>query len=179
MRWRYLSQTANLLAAVNRSRLPSDADYWAYPAKALFGPIGARTAVLESDSAGNWVASSYLWASVGDWARLGQLMLSDGRWGTQQVLPPGWLAFAMAPATTQGEGRGYGAQTWRIGDPEHGECKGFGLPPDTIAMTGHWGQVLAMVPSREAVIVRLGWTFRRKQFDSCTFVAAALKALPH
>lgn len=179
VRWRYLSQTANLLAAVNRSRLPSDADYWAYPAKALFGPIGARTAVLESDSAGNWVASSYLWASVGDWARLGQLMLSDGRWGTQQVLPPGWLAFAMAPATTQGEGRGYGAQTWRIGDPEHGECKGFGLPPDTIAMTGHWGQVLAMVPSREAVIVRLGWTFRRKQFDSCTFVAAALKALPH
>ncbi len=178
-RWRYLSQTANLLAAIDRSRLPSDADYWAYPAQALFGPIGARTAVLESDTAGNWVASSYLWASVGDWARLGQLMLSDGRWGTQQVLPPGWLAFAMAPATAQGEGRGYGAQTWRIGDPEHGECKGHGLPPDTIAMSGHWGQVLAMVPSREAVIVRLGWTFRRKQFDNCVFVAQALKALPH
>ena len=40
-------------------------------------------------------------------------------------------------------------------------------------------RVLAMVPSREAVIVRMGWTFRRKQFDSCAFVAAALKALPH
>jgi hypothetical protein len=25
----------------------------------------------------------------------------------------------------------------------------------------------------------MGWTFRRKQFDSCAFVAAALKALPH
>jgi CubicO group peptidase (beta-lactamase class C family) len=178
-RWRYLSQTANLLAAVDRYRLGSDAEYWAYPAKALFGPIGATTAVLESDTAGHWVASSYLWASVGDWARFGQLMLADGRWGTQQVLPPGWLAFAMAQSTAQGEGRGYGAHTWRIGDPDSGECKGYGLPADTIAMSGHWGQVLAMVPSREAVIVRMGWTFRRKQFDSCAFVAAALKALPH
>jgi CubicO group peptidase (beta-lactamase class C family) len=106
-------------------------------------------------------------------------MLADGRWGTQQVLPPGWLAFAMAQSTAQGEGRGYGAHTWRIGDPDSGECKGYGLPADTIAMSGHWGQVLAMVPSREAVIVRMGWTFRRKQFDSCAFVAAALKALPH
>ena len=177
-RWRYLSQTANLLAAVNRSRLASDADYWSYPAKALFDPIGATTAILESDTTGNWVASSYLWASVGDWARLGQLMLSDGRWGTQQVVPPGWLAFAMTPSTPQGEGRGYGAHTWRIGDPEHGECKGHGLPADTIGMSGHWGQLLAMVPSRQAVIVRLGWTFRRKQFDGCAFVAEALRALP-
>jgi CubicO group peptidase (beta-lactamase class C family) len=178
-RWRYLSQTANLLAAVDRARLPSDADYQAYPARALFDPIGARSAVLESDSAGNWVASAYLWASVGDWARLGQLMLADGRWGTQQVLPPGWLKFAATPATALGEGTGYGAHTWRIGDPQHGECKGHGLPADTLAMVGHWGQIVAMVPSREAVIVRLGWTFRRGQFDSCAFLAAALQALPH
>ena len=178
-RWRYLSQTANLLAAVSRSRMASDAAYWAYPAQALFRPIGATTAVLETDTAGNWVGSSYLWASVGDWARFGQLMLNDGRWGSQQILPPGWLRLAATPALAQGEGRGYGAQVWRIGDPEHGECKGHGLPPDTLAMIGHWGQVLAMVPSREAVIVRLGWTFRRKQFDSCAFVAEALRALPH
>lgn len=178
-RWRYLSQSANLLAAVNRSRLASDTDYWAYPGRVLFGPIGATTAVLETDTAGNWIASSYLWASVGDWARLGQLMLQDGRWGAQQVLPPGWLRLATTPATTTGEGHAYGAQTWLIGDPVDGECKGRGLPPDTIAMSGHWGQIVAMVPSREAVIVRLGWTFRRKQFDSCAFVAAALQALPH
>ena len=177
-RWRYLSQTANVLAAVHRSRLPSDADYWAYPAKALFDPIGASTAQMETDTAGNWVASSYLWASVGDWARIGQLMLSDGRWGTQQVLPPGWLAFAMSPSTAQGEGRAYGAHTWRLGDPQHGECRSHGVPADTIGMIGHWGQMLAMVPSREAVIVRLGWTFRRKQFDACAFVAEALRALP-
>ena len=152
--------------------------YWAYPAKALFDPIGARTAVLETDRAGNWVGSSYLWASVGDWARLGQLMLQDGRWGKQQVLPPGWLAFASTPSTAQGEGRAYGAQTWRYGDPQEGRCKSHGVPPDTLAMGGHWGQVVAMVPSRDAVIVRLGWTFRGGQFDSCALIASVLKTLP-
>lgn len=177
-RWRYLSQTANLFSAVVRSRFANDAQYWAYPQTALFGPIGATTAVLETDTAGNWVGSSYLWASVGDWARLGQLMLADGRWGTQQVLPPGWLRYASARATPDGDGRGYGAQTWRIGDPDAGECKGRGLPPDTLAMSGHWGQIVAMVPSRELVVVRLGWTYKRGQFDSCAFVAEALKAVP-
>jgi CubicO group peptidase (beta-lactamase class C family) len=178
-RWRYLSATANLMAGVARGRFISDADYWAYPTKALFEPIGATSALLETDSNGNWVGSSYLWASTGDWARLGQLMLNDGRWGDTQVLPPGWLKLAGTPSTAQGEGQGYGAHTWLIGNPVAGECKGYvGVPADTVAMMGHWGQVVATVPSREAVIVRLGWTFKHSQFDACAFVAEVLKALP-
>lgn len=177
-RWRYLSASANLLAAVSRGRFTNDADYWAYPAKAIFEPIGARHAVLETDRSGNWVGSSYLWASAGDWARLGQLMLNDGRWGDQQVLPPGWLTRAATPSTTQGEGRGYGAHTWLSGNAKEGQCKGRDVPADTLSMSGHWGQVVAMVPSRETVIVRLGWTFKRDQFDACALIADVLKTLP-
>ncbi len=180
-RWRYLSQSANLMGAVARGRFANDAEYWAYPAKALFNPIGATTAVLESDTNGNWVSSSYLWASVGDWARLGQLMLNDGRWGASnevQVLPPGWLQRASTPSTPDGEGRGYGAQTWLYGNPQAGVCKDRGIPPDTLVMGGHWGQVVAMIPSRDAVILRMGWTFNRAQFDSCAWIAGVLKALP-
>jgi len=177
-RWRSLSQTANLLAAVDRARMRTDADDWTYRRRALFDPIGARTATLETDAAGNWVGSPYLWASVGDWARLPQLMLQDGRRDGRPVLPPGWWAFASTPATADGDGRGYGAQSWRIADPQAGRCRTSGLPPDTLAMSGHWGQVLAMVPSRDAVIVRLGWTFRSGQFDSCAFLAQVLATLP-
>ncbi len=177
-RWRYLSASANLLAAVTRGRFADDAAYWAYPAQALFGPIGAHSAVLETDAAGNWVGSSYLWASVGDWARLGQLLLADGRWGDRQVLPPGFLALAARPAVPDGEGRGYGAQAWRLGDPVGGECRGRGLPQDVIAMSGHWGQLVAVVPSRDAVLVRLGWTFDGSRFDECRFVRELLQALP-
>jgi CubicO group peptidase (beta-lactamase class C family) len=178
-RWRYLSATANLLGAVARGRFASDADYWAYPRQALFEPIGARSAVLETDQSGNWVGSSYLWASVGDWARLGQLMLQDGQWDGKQVLPAGWLKLAGTPSQTAGPGRGYGAMSWRYGDPQAGECRGFaGVPADTVVMGGHWGQIVAVVPSKDAVVVRLGWTFKRGQFDACTLLSDTLAALP-
>ena len=179
-RWRYLSQSANLMSAVASGRFDNDADYWAYPAKALFAPIGATTAVMETDTSGTWVGSSYLWASVGDWARLGQLMLQDGRWGSAkeiQVLPPGWLQRAKTQSTLSGAGRGYGAQTWLYGNPNEGTCKGRGIPEDTLAMGGHWGQMVAMIPSRELVIVRLGWTFDREQFNNCRLIGDVLKAL--
>ncbi len=177
-RWRYLSTSANLLAAVSRGRFETDAQYWAYPRSALFDPIGARSAVMETDVSGNWIASSFMWASTADWARIGELLRKDGRWGDKEVLPPGFLKLALTPATASGEGKAYGAQTWLIGEPTHGTCKGHGLPPDTIAMEGHWGQIVAVVPSREAVIVRLGWTFKRGQFSACKFVAEVLGALP-
>lgn len=177
-RWRYLSASANLLAAVARGRFATDAEYWAYPRQALFDPIGARSAQLETDNAGNWVGSSYLWASVADWARLGQLMLQDGQWRGQQVLPPGWLARASTPASASGEGQGYGAMSWLYGNPQAGLCKAHaGVPADTVVMGGHWGQIVAVVPSRDAVVVRLGWTFRQSQFDACKLLADVLSAL--
>jgi CubicO group peptidase (beta-lactamase class C family) len=177
-RWRYLSTSANLMAAAARGRFQNDTLYWAYPRQALFEPIGAHSAVLETDVSGNWLASSFMWASTADWARIGELLRNDGRWGGKQVLPPGFLKLALTPAAASGEGKAYGAQTWLIGEPTHGECRGQGLPPDTIAMEGHWGQIVAVVPSREAVIVRLGWTFKRGQFNACRFVAELLAALP-
>lgn len=175
-RWLYLSASTNIAARVLRSHFESDVAYWAWPRQTLFEPIGARSAVLETDAAGTWIGSSYLWASSGDWARLGQLMLDDGRWNGQAVLPPGFLARATRPAVASGEGRGYGWQTWLIGTPEVGKCAGQ-VPEDTIAMRGHWGQIVAMVPSRRAVIVRLGWTFSRDQFDGCAFVRDVLATL--
>ncbi len=177
-RWRYLSQSANLLSAVARAQFPTDGEYWAYPQRSLFWQIGANSAVMETDASGNWVGSSYLWASVGDWARLGQLMMNDGKWAERQVIPQGWLARAKTQSTSGGEGQGYGAQTWLYGNPQAGRCKGMGLPEDTLAMGGHWGQVVAMIPSREVVIVRLGWTFKQNQFSACQLIADVLKALP-
>jgi hypothetical protein len=35
-----------------------------------------------------------------------------------------------------------------------------------------------MVPSRDAVVVRLGWTFDSSQFDGCQFVSDVLATLP-
>jgi len=176
-RWRYLSATANLLAAVDRGRFATDAAYWQYPRTALFDPIGAKSATLETDTSGTWVGSSYLWASLGDWARLGQLMLQDGQWGGVQVLPPGWLKRASTPATAEGDGPGYGAMSWLYGNRKVGECKAYpGVPEDMVAMGGHWGQVVAVVPSQDAVVVRMGWI--HGPYDECKVLADVLSSLP-
>ncbi len=178
-RWQYLSATTNILSAVARAQFTSDADYWAYPRTALFEPVGARSATIESDTDGTWVGGSYGWASATDWARLGQLMMDDGSWQGEQVLPPGWLELATTPALSQGEGRGYGAQTWLLGDPVAGDCKDTpGIPADAIAMEGHWGQMVAMVPSKDAVVTRMGWTVADDVYDNCQFLADVLAELP-
>ena len=175
-RWRYLSATANLLSAVDRGRFNDDASYWDYPRKALFDPIGAKSAVMETDTHGTWVGSSYLWASTGDWARLGQLMLQDGVWGGKQVLAPGWLQRARTPSVSQGEGSAYTAMSYLYGDKANGECrKTPGIPEDTLAWSGHWGQTVAMIPSRGVVVVRLGWV--HGPYDDCKLVSDLLASL--
>jgi CubicO group peptidase (beta-lactamase class C family) len=177
--WEYLSATSNILAAVTRSLFATDEEYRRYAGTSLFTPLAADSATLQTDTAGTWVASSYQWASVRDWAKFGRLMLNDGQWQGQQVIPSGWWQLAGTPAMASGPGVGYGAQTWRLGDPVEGACKDTpGVPADTLAMEGHWGQIVAMVPSRDAVVVRLGWTFEKGQFDQCQFVSDVLAALP-
>jgi hypothetical protein len=175
--WEYLSATSNILAAVTRAQFATDQEYIDYSRTALFDPIGVRTATLQPDASGTWVASSYLWASAGDWARLGQLMLDDGGWNGTQVFPQGWTALARTPAVSTGEGHGYGAQTWLPAQNADGECASTpGYPKDTLLMEGHWGQVVAMVPSKDAVIVRLGWSIDT-DFDGCQFVADVASTL--
>jgi len=177
--WEYLSATSNILADVVKAQFATDEQYWTHSKDALFDPIGLTSATLETDTTGTWVGSSYLWASVTDWARLGQVMLDDGRWDGRQVLPPGWLDLAATPAMPDGDGHGYGAQTWIPGDPIGGECKDTpGIPRDTLSMEGHWGQLVAMIPSKNAVIVRLGWTFESDQFDACRFISDVAATLP-
>jgi CubicO group peptidase (beta-lactamase class C family) len=176
--WEYLSATTNILAAVTRGQFATEQEYVDYAYASLFTPVGVTTATLQTDASGTWVASSYVWASTADWARLGQLMLKDGTWDGKQVLPTGWWALAGTPAVPSGEGHGYGAQTWIPGEPNDGECASTpGYPKDTLLMEGHWGQIVAMIPSRDAVIVRLGWSIDA-DFDGCSFVADVAAALP-
>lgn len=176
--WEYLSASTNILAAVVKAQFATDAEYVSYSKSALFEPLGLTTATLSTDASGTWVGSSYLWASTADWARLGQLMLDDGRWKGTQVIPSGWWKLAGTPAMPSGEGHGYGAQTWIPGIADGGECATTpGYPKDALLMEGHYGQVVAMVPSKAAVIVRLGWSVDA-DFDGCAFVADVAKTLP-
>ena len=77
--------------------------------------------------------------------------------------------------------RGQG-QVWRWG-PGGGSPEGksgdtaFGLPVDTFWMLGHDAQSVAIVPSKQIVVVRLGLTPSHLNYKPQALLAAVIKAV--
>ena len=174
-RWRYSSATTNLISGAIR-RIVGDADYVAFPRRALFDRIDMHRAVLETDARGNFIGSSFVWATARDWARFGQLYLDDGMWNGERILPEGWVKYSHTPAPAAPD-RQYGAHFWlRIADG-YRRTPPVALPADAFHAVGHEGQFVTIVPSRRVVIVRLGLTRTPGAWAHDEFVARVLHAL--
>lgn len=175
-RWAYASGTSNIVSYVLRSRFKDKADYLALPRRHLFNPLGMRTAVIEPDASGTFTASSFMYASARDWARLGLLFLRDGVWFGHRILPEGWVARSLTPARGSADAL-YGSHFWLKlpGSPHLGEPP---MPTDSFYMLGHDGQVVAMVPSRELVIVRLGLSRKHQSWRPERVLGAIAAAFP-
>lgn len=166
-KWVYSSGTTNLLCEALRESFDEDREYWDFPQRELFDPLGMTSAVFELDASGTFVGSSYCFATARDWARFGQLYLDDGVVKGRRILPEGWAAGAADP--TKGSKHRYGRHFWLPRDQT--------LPAGTFYCRGFEGQLIAIVPEKRAVIVRLGSTRDRKAFDPDVFVTSILKAL--
>lgn len=168
----YSSGTANIVARVVRDCFGDPDVQRDFVERELFEPLGIRTAVLELDRSGSFIGSSFAFMSGRDWARLGQLYLDDGVWQGRTILPEGWVAYTRTPtpACRQGE---YGA----LFQTNVGQHRLPSVPEDAFEMVGHEGQSVLIVPSREAVIVRLGLT-QDGSWDTDAFAAEVLATLP-
>jgi CubicO group peptidase (beta-lactamase class C family) len=175
----YSSGSSVLLARLWQDTLPGASLTW--PRQALFDPLGMRSAVMEADARGTFVGSSYLYATGRDWARFALLLLQDGRWQGQALLPADWVARMRTPSKAAPHDYTE-AQMWlhgpRAGTPEgQNPDAGFQLPADTVWMNGHDGQSIALVPSRQLAVVRLGLTPAKLQHKPQRLVEAMLRAL--
>jgi CubicO group peptidase (beta-lactamase class C family) len=101
------------------------------------------------------VGSSFMYASARDWARLGQLMLNEGMLNGHRILSADWVHRSRRPNPSRNEPR-YGYQFWLNGGGNNRRWPD--LPDDAFAMMGNRSQVVMMIPSRQTVIVRLGWS---------------------
>ncbi|MBL8596660.1 MAG: serine hydrolase [Devosia sp.] len=150
----YSSGTATLLARIWMDRIGDRATALAYPRGALFDPLGMTSAELEADASGTLVGSSYMYATARDWARFGLFLLQDGVWDGTRLLPPGWVAAMNASNGLPGN---YSQmQSWLQGPNDEDAAEG--VPEDAFWLIGHDGQTVAIVPSEELVVVRLGLT---------------------
>ena len=156
--WSYSSGTTNLLQRTLRETLEAnDVDYHSFARESLFEPIGASSFILEPDASGTFIGSSFVYATMRDWAKLGLLYLNDGEAHGERVLPSGWNRYAAAPASAS-DGF-YGAQFWLNHPGAKGRPKYVpGAPDDAYLMAGHEGQYVLIVPDKNLVIVRTGMT---------------------
>jgi CubicO group peptidase (beta-lactamase class C family) len=168
-RFNYSSGTPVLLARIWMDRLPDPQQALNYPNHALFMPLGMRSAVMEVDAAGTFVAGSYMYATARDWARFGLLLARGGIWNGERLLPKGFVR-AMHEPNSHPESRYSRMQTWL---PRRGEA---GIPADTFFMRGHDGQTIAVMPSLDLVVVRLGLTPSSGGYNPTLLVAAVAKA---
>jgi CubicO group peptidase (beta-lactamase class C family) len=178
--WSYSSGTANILSRLvfeqTGATLASDQ---AYARRVLFDPAGMSSVIMEPDESGSFVGSSYFYATARDWARFGLLFLNRGMINGTRVLPASFVDFVRSPAPADPR-KGYGGHFWLNGLVEPGSRNRQlpHLPADEYAAEGHNDEFVAIFPSRNTVIVRLGWTVGGASFDRDRHFAAILNALP-
>lgn len=171
--WEYMSGSSVLAARVVSDRLGGSLqDVYGFVREELFEPLGLASAVLEPDQAGTFIGSSYMLASARDWAKIGQLYLDGGVFQGRRIIDWRWVDYVQRHTAISGTAA-YGAGFWLNRPTATRHIPG--LPKDSYFMSGFQGQQVFIVPSKRAVIVRLGASRGRAGMQP--FVAGVIDAL--
>lgn len=183
-RWSYSSGDSVLLMKVLQAAVPHYADF---PWTQLFDKLQMSTAVFERDAQGVFVGAGYFYSSARDLARVGYLILRNGVWNGESLLPDDWMSYISKPPQSYTENKVFedsnqsygGGQIWLnyLGPTISSKLRWKDAPPDTLVAMGHWGQYLIVIPSLDLVIVRFGDDRDRRVFDLNYFVSAVVSGV--
>jgi CubicO group peptidase (beta-lactamase class C family) len=176
--WYYSSGTANIIARIIRDTVGGTlASVYNFARKQLFDRIGMYSAVIEPDASGSFVGSSYMFATARDWARFGVLIKNDGVWKGVRILPEGWVKYSTTPTPLAPKGE-YGAHFWlNRGNKNNPADRVFpSLPRDLVYLSGFNQQIVAIIPSRDLVVVRLGVT-HDDSWDDDAFIKEVIDSI--
>lgn len=165
--WNYSSGTTNLLSGILRQQFKTHQEYLDFWYISLLDKIGMDSALVEVDMAGNFVGSSYGWASARDWAKFGLLYLNQGNWNGAQLFDPSWAKYVATPTNTS-NGQ-YGAQFWLNAGGKFPD-----VPRDMFYCSGYQGQMVAIFPSHDLVVVRMGLS---EEFDFNGLLSGIVRSL--
>jgi len=120
----------------------------------LFAPLGITQAEWVRDRHGKALAYSGLRMSARDLARIGRLLLDDGRWQGHALLPAGAVKALFEPQIETDDGLRYSDQWWL--SPANAE-------PTWSAAFGNGGQRLYLLPALDMSVVILAGDYNRPQ----------------
>lgn len=167
--WNYSSGTTNLLSGLLRKQFKTHQEYLDFWYGVLIDKIGMYSMVVETDFSGNFVGSSYGWATARDWGKFGLLYLKGGRWNGEQLFGKNWMDFITTPTPTS-NGK-YGGHFWLNA---HGQFPD--VPKNLFSANGYQDQRVFILPSQQMVVVRLGLT-NNDSFDTNAFLKRILESV--
>ncbi len=170
--WTYSSGDVNLLSGVLRNRINNDDDYHKFIYTKLMYPIGMLNTKVETDADGLFVASSYAYGTTRDWARFGMLFLNNGVFAGDTIISKDWVDFMKTPAPAS-DGTYAGTFWLKESKPENALTD---VPDDVFFADGFQGQRVYIIPSKNLVVVRMGYSL--KNFDLNNFLQEIIKTLP-
>jgi len=147
--WNYSSGTSNLLSGFIRDQFNSHQEYLDFWYAEVIDKIGMHSMTIEMDASGNYVGSSFSWATARDWAKFGQLYLNKGNWNGEQILNQSWVDYSATPV--EGSAGEYGAHFWLNAGGKYPN-----VPRDLYSANGFQGQHVFIIPSSDLVVVRFG-----------------------
>ena len=164
--WNYSSGTTNLLSGILRKQFNTHQEYLDFWYSDFIDKIGMNSMVLEADLSGNYVGSSYSWATSRDWAKFGLLYLHNGNWNGEQLFTKEWVDYVTTPTPTSNGT--YGAQFWLNANKQFKD-----VPKNMYFADGYQGQRVYILPDLDMVIVRFGL----KNFDENAFLKGVISTV--
>jgi CubicO group peptidase (beta-lactamase class C family) len=113
-------------------------DLVSYLMPRLFGPLGIRRPLWETDPAGYTFGAAGLFLCVSELAVFTRLYGLNGTWKGKQILDPEWIAESTAPRIDNAR-EGYGYLFWRG-------------PDNTYRADGKYGQFGIVAPDQDLVV---------------------------
>ncbi len=177
--WAYSTGTSNIIADIAGREIGGGrSEMLTFMRENLFDPIGMKSAVPEFDKEGRFIGGAQFYASAQDYGRFGLLYLRDGVWRQQRILPEGWVDFSRSLAPAENNGN-YAAHFWLSLPPAGSQFPSLvDAPPSTFSANGNEGQFIAMVPSHDLIVVRLGTLHATSWPDVSAYVSALINAFP-
>ena len=148
----YCSGGMHLLSAILANAMGMRAETFAQ--RFLFDPIGIKQVIWPFDPQGINHGFGNLHLLPRDMAKLGVLMMNQGKWDNRTIIPTDWVTNATRSHIKTGNTRDYGLGWWV-------HPAGNLIPFEA---SGRGGQQISVIPSKQAVVVLNGGGFNTSEF---------------
>ena len=152
--FRYNSECPYLLGGIIYANTGQEVD--AYAKEKLFDPLGITNYKWDKEN-GTPCCQAHIHMTPRDMAKIGLLVLNEGRWNDQQIIPENWIRESTQPHVSESEFFDYGYQWWHRSSSNKSWWKENHSPTESehemVQAMGWGGQYIFIIRDLDLVIV--------------------------